>query len=83
MKPTTVFAALLALALFGSGYAQTFDKDKLDRFLDRLAEKNNGQKLVAIYPEEGTFYSDNPYLVLNAPWVSAEQKKWSAIANVV
>jgi Ca-activated chloride channel homolog len=25
--------------------------------------------LVAIYPEEGTLFSDNPYIVLDAPWV--------------
>ena len=25
--------------------------------------------LVAIYPREGTLFSDNPYVVLNAPWV--------------
>jgi D-alanyl-D-alanine carboxypeptidase len=31
---------LLTLALFTTGYAQTLDKAKLDRFFDRLAEKN-------------------------------------------
>ncbi|MBP7930476.1 MAG: substrate-binding domain-containing protein [Acidimicrobiia bacterium] len=30
--------------------------------------------LVAIYPEEGTIYSDNPYIVLDAPWVSEDHK---------
>jgi Ca-activated chloride channel homolog len=30
--------------------------------------------LVAIYPTEGTLFSDNPLYVLNADWVSAEQK---------
>ena len=35
-------------------------------------QNRNGQpKLVAIYPSEGTFYSDNPYIMLNAPWVTA------------
>lgn len=29
--------------------------------------------LVAIYPEEGTVYSDNPLYVLDAPWVDATQ----------
>ena len=29
--------------------------------------------LVAIYPSEGTLYSDNPLYVLDAPWVSDEQ----------
>jgi len=30
--------------------------------------------LVAIYPEEGTIYSDNPFIVLDAEWVSEEEK---------
>lgn len=30
--------------------------------------------LVAIYPKEGTLFSDNPFIVLDAPWVSAGQK---------
>jgi Ca-activated chloride channel family protein len=30
--------------------------------------------LVAIYPEEGTLFSDNPLIILDAPWVTAEQK---------
>jgi Ca-activated chloride channel homolog len=29
--------------------------------------------LVAIYPEEGTLFSDNPFFVLEADWVSPEQ----------
>lgn len=31
--------------------------------------------LVAIYPSEGTLYSDNPLIILDAPWVSADQKQ--------
>jgi Ca-activated chloride channel homolog len=31
--------------------------------------------LVAIYPTEGTLFSDNPLFVLDADWVSAPQKK--------
>lgn len=30
--------------------------------------------LVAIYPEEGTIYSDNPFIVLDAEWVSDEER---------
>ena len=30
--------------------------------------------LVAVYPKEGTLFSDNPLYVLDAPWVSAPQK---------
>src|SRR3954469_1971986 len=34
-----------------------------------------GTKLVGVYPREGTFFSDNPFLVLNAPWVTPPQKQ--------
>jgi len=30
--------------------------------------------LVAIYPSEGTLYSDNPFIILDTEWVSPEQK---------
>ncbi|MCC6226718.1 MAG: extracellular solute-binding protein [Microthrixaceae bacterium] len=30
--------------------------------------------LVSIYPTEGTLYSDSPFFILDAPWVSAEEK---------
>jgi Ca-activated chloride channel homolog len=33
------------------------------------------QKLVAIYPTEGTFWADHPYAVLNADWVSTQQRQ--------
>jgi Ca-activated chloride channel homolog len=32
------------------------------------------EPLVAIYPSEGTLFSDNPFLILDAEWVSADQK---------
>jgi len=31
--------------------------------------------LVAIYPEEGTLYSDNPFIVLDAPWVDEQERE--------
>jgi Ca-activated chloride channel family protein len=31
--------------------------------------------LVAIYPVEGTFWSDHPYAVLDAPWVGADERE--------
>jgi Ca-activated chloride channel homolog len=34
--------------------------------------------LVAIYPEEGTFWSDHPYSVLDAEWVAPEQREAAA-----
>jgi len=30
--------------------------------------------LVAIYPKDGTLFSDSPFYVLNAPWVNAKEK---------
>ncbi|MCU1399871.1 MAG: hypothetical protein JWN62_2980 [Acidimicrobiales bacterium] len=30
--------------------------------------------LVAIYPKEGTLFSDDPFIILDEPWVSADQK---------
>ncbi len=30
--------------------------------------------LVAVYPTEGTLYSDNPFFILDAPWVTPEQR---------
>ena len=39
----------------------------------------NGQSsqipVVAIYPKEGTFWSNHPYAIVNASWVTAEQKE--------
>ncbi len=33
------------------------------------------EKLVAIYPKEGTFWDDHPFAVVNGDWVTAEQKE--------
>jgi Ca-activated chloride channel family protein len=42
-------------------------------------ERINGQSsqipVVAIYPKEGTFWSNHPYVIVNAPWVTAEQRE--------
>ncbi len=34
--------------------------------------------LVAIYPKEGTIYSDNPFFILDADWVTPEEKEAAA-----
>ncbi len=34
-----------------------------------------GEKLVAIYPKEGTFWMDHPLVLLEGPWVTAEQRR--------
>ncbi|MEO5839621.1 MAG: extracellular solute-binding protein [Acidimicrobiales bacterium] len=34
--------------------------------------------LIAVYPKEGTLYSDNPFFVLNSSWVDADEKAAAA-----
>ena len=41
--------------------------------------KNPAMPIVAIYPTEGTFWSDHPYAVLDAPW-STPDKRAAAVA---
>lgn len=36
-------------------------------------------RLVAIYPSEGTMYSDNPLMILDAEWVSEEQQEAASL----
>lgn len=39
-----------------------------------LRLRQGGPKLVAIYPKEGTFFSDNPLIIPRADWVDAEHR---------
>jgi len=41
----------------------------------RLAGEVSQLETVAIYPKEGTFWTNHPYVVLDAPWVTEEQKE--------
>lgn len=41
----------------------------------RLAGTSRQLPVVAIYPKEGTFTTNHPYIILNAPWVTAAQKE--------
>ncbi len=45
----------------------------------RLSGQSAQIPVVAIYPKEGTFWSNHPYVVLNAPWVTADQKDAAGI----
>lgn len=40
-----------------------------------ISSTSNGGKVIAIYPEEGTLYSDHPFCLLNADWITPAQKK--------
>jgi Ca-activated chloride channel family protein len=61
----------------GPGYASAVAMEEAT-LVDFNLRRGSRQKLVAIYPAEGTFYSDNPYITLNAPWVTAAQRKGAA-----
>jgi len=41
----------------------------------RLAGEVSQLPVVAIYPKEGTFWTNNPYIVLNGSWVTNEQRE--------
>jgi Ca-activated chloride channel family protein len=45
----------------------------------RLSGESDQPPVVAIYPREGTFWSNHPYIILNAPWVSEEQREGAEI----
>jgi Ca-activated chloride channel family protein len=69
---TTLFFAE-QLAKHGPAFASAvaMEETTLVDFNTRL--RKSGPRLVAIYPAEGTFFSDNPLITLQAPWVSADQ----------
>jgi Ca-activated chloride channel homolog len=55
---------LSAAVLYENSVVESYAQSNADR-----------PPLVAIYPREGTFWSDHPYAVLDAPWVTSEQKQ--------
>src|SRR4051794_35358847 len=61
----------------GPGYASAVAMEEAT-LVDFNQHRGSQGKLVAIYPREGTFYSDDPYITLDAPWVTAQQKQASA-----
>lgn len=40
----------------------------------RLSGQSQQLPVVAIYPKEGTFIANHPYIILNAPWITDEQQ---------
>ena len=70
---TTLFIAD-QMSKAGPGYASAVAMEETT-IVDFNQNRRGGQpKLVAIYPKEGTFYSDNPLIVLDAPWVSPAER---------
>ncbi len=41
----------------------------------RFNRAHKGERLIAIYPAEGTIFREEPLVVLDAPWVSPRQKQ--------
>ncbi len=68
---TTLFIAE-QLKKEGPGYASAVAMEEVT-LLDFNRTRGDRDKLVAIYPSEGTFDSDSPFFTLNADWVSDEQ----------
>jgi Ca-activated chloride channel homolog len=42
--------------------------------VDFNRDRGGQPKLVGIYPAEGTFFSDSPYVILQVPWVDAAER---------
>jgi Ca-activated chloride channel family protein len=57
----------------GPGYASAVAMEEAT-LVDFNNHRGSQPKLIGVYPSEGTFYSDDPYITLNAPWVTAQQK---------
>ena len=69
---TTLFFAD-QLRRYGPAYASAVAMEEVT--LIDFNRGRRGTRLVGIYPAEGTFFSDNPFIVLDAPWVKGDQRK--------
>ncbi|HEY0050125.1 MAG TPA: serine hydrolase domain-containing protein [Pyrinomonadaceae bacterium] len=68
---------LLALAFFTAAHAQTLDKAKLDRFFDRLAEKNKAMGSMTLVKDGKVLYSR----AIGYSQINDSQKKPSTAAT--
>lgn len=76
---TTLFFAD-QMKRFGPAYASAVAMEEAT-LIDYNRRRGPASKLVGIYPKEGTFFSDNPLIVLDAPWVSAPVKAAAAVVR--
>jgi Ca-activated chloride channel family protein len=58
----------------GLGYASAVAMEEIT-LIDFNRKAGDGPRLVAVYPTEGTFFSDNPLITLQGAWVTREQKQ--------
>jgi Ca-activated chloride channel family protein len=61
------------LRLHGTSYASAVAMEETT-LVDFNRHRGDQPKLVGIYPAEGTFYSDSPYVILQAPWVDKSER---------
>jgi Ca-activated chloride channel family protein len=59
----------------GQGYASAVAMEETTLLDFNRTQPPGAPKLVALYPSEGTFVSDDPYMILNGSWVSSSQRK--------
>ena len=57
----------------GPGYASAVAMEEVT-LLDFNRNRGNQPKLVALYPPEGTFYSDNPFITIDAEYNSKAER---------
>jgi Ca-activated chloride channel homolog len=62
----------------GLGYASAAAMEEVT-LIDFNRKAGDGPRLVAVYPSEGTFVSDNPLYTLQGPWVTPEHKQAAAM----
>ena len=61
----------------GTSYASAAAMEETT-LVDFNKHRGAQSKLVGIYPAEGTFFSDSPYIVLKAPWVDDNERAGAA-----
>ncbi len=64
---------LAQMARYGHAYAHAVAVQEEDMIAFNAA--TDGAKLVAVYPSEGTFVADYPFIVLRAPWVDEDERE--------
>jgi Ca-activated chloride channel family protein len=64
---------LAQMARYGQSYAHAVAVQEED--MVAFNATTDGAKLLAIYPSEGTFVADYPFVVLQAPWVGEDERE--------
>ena len=74
---TTVFVSE-RLHEEGEGYASAVMMEE-STVLTFNRSRGRRDRLIALYPVEGTFVNDHPFIVLDAPWVSAGERRAASL----